>query len=469
LSDVSLQVGKALDHDNDAVSSLVEQNATMRRMWQEDRGNLFKMREQQVDLQKAVDVMLTRLAVVEAAEERQSSLEERKAMSVAEQSIAADSQVLELGGKVQLLQNQLADVSARAVSSAHALVDSKFSDVTAEVSSLKSQLKSFMHTSKNELDQQAEGLRSDMGHVVSGVKTAVAGVDQKFAYLVDVQQLQAQVAAHAHTLSRVESSVRLEIETVVSAMSEGLQQQADLRSRAAEDTLADIQTVWDRCRDALSKTEAEVAHNSDYLQSVLRSQIQERIEGHESVVRDVNAALAEMANQLLKLREDVSSQLRLSAAKTKTLAKGVKTAWSDVEAVRSDCSTQLASAAMSISEMKSKISIFENKDIAEVRQGQQHADLLLKDIERRVSETEEAIKRMHAQIAAENSMLHSIVSDASARQGQRLEDVRGAIAEQLNMTLQNTMDGVWGRIASVEGLQQLNASNNTALGSEMQV
>jgi hypothetical protein len=308
-----------------------------------------------------------------------------------------------------------------------------------------------------------------MGHVVSGVKTAVAGVDQKFAYLVDVQQLQAQVAAHAHTLSRVESSVRLEIETVVSAMSEGLQQQADLRSRAAEDTLADIQTVWDRCRDALSKTEAEVAHNSDYLQSVLRSQIQERIEGHESVVRDVNAALAEMANQLLKLREDVSSQLRLSAAKTKTLAKGVKTAWSDVEAVRSDCSTQLASAAMSISEMKSKISIFENKDIAEVRQGQQHADLLLKDIERRVSETEEAIKRMHAQIAAENSMLHSIVSDASARQGQRLEDVRGAIAEQLNMTLQNTMDGVWGRIASVEGLQQLNASNNTALGSEMQV
>ncbi len=50
-----------------------------------------------------------------------------------------------------------------------------------------------------------------------------------------------------------------------------------------------------------------------YLQGVLRAQIQERIEGHEGVVRDVNAALAEMANQLLKLRDEVSSQLRLSA------------------------------------------------------------------------------------------------------------------------------------------------------------
>ena len=51
------QVGKALEHDSDSVASLVEQNSTMRRMWQEDRGNLFKMREQQLDLQKAMDVV----------------------------------------------------------------------------------------------------------------------------------------------------------------------------------------------------------------------------------------------------------------------------------------------------------------------------------------------------------------------------------------------------------------------------
>lgn len=236
------------------------------------------------------------------------------------------------------------------------------------------------------------------------------------------------MADNAQALSRLESTLRLEIETVVSAMSEGLQQQADLRARASEDTLADIQTVWERCKDALAKTESEVSHSSDYLQGLLRSQIQERIDGHESVVRDVNAALAEMANQVLKLRDEVSSQLRLSAAKTKTLAKGVKTAWSDVEAVRSDCSMQLAAAAMSISEMKSKISSIENKDIIEVRQGQQHAELLLKDIERRVGETEEAIKRAHMQIAAENNVLHALVSDASSRQGQRLEDVRAAIS-----------------------------------------
>jgi hypothetical protein len=31
---VFTQVGKALEHDSDAVSSLVEQNATMRAMWQ---------------------------------------------------------------------------------------------------------------------------------------------------------------------------------------------------------------------------------------------------------------------------------------------------------------------------------------------------------------------------------------------------------------------------------------------------
>ena len=153
------------------------------------------------------------------------------------------------------------------------------------------------------------------------------------------------MADNAQALSRLESTLRLEIETVVSAMSEGLQQQADLRARASEDTLADIQTVWERCKDALAKTESEVSHSSDYLQGLLRSQIQERIDGHESVVRDVNAALAEMANQVLKLRDEVSSQLRLSAAKTKTLAKGVKTAWSDVESVRSSVASTFLPAA----------------------------------------------------------------------------------------------------------------------------
>jgi hypothetical protein len=413
--------------------------------------------------------VLSRLATVEAAEDRSSSLDERKTHMLAEQSVTADARIGELTGKLQLLQSQIADLPPHIMS--HTLVhfDSKFTDLGSEVSALKSQLKIFMHSSKSELEQQAEGLRSDMGHVVSGVKTAVAGVDQRFAYVGDVQQLQTQVAEQAQALARVESSLRVEIETVVSAMSEGLQQQADLRSRSAEDTLADIQTVWERCKDALAKTEAEAAHSSEYLQSVLRAQIQERIQGHESVVRDVNAALAEMANQLLKLRDDVSSQFRLSAAKTKTLAKGVKTAWGDVEAVRSDCSTQLAAAAVSMSEMKSKLSSIENKDIMELRQGQQHADLLLKDLERRASESEEAIKRTHMQIAAENNVLHSLVSDAGARQGQRLEDVRGAMAEQLNVTLQHTVDGVLGRIASIEGQQHLNSSNNSALGNEIQL
>jgi hypothetical protein len=69
------------------------------------------------------------------------------------------------------------------MSSTHALVDSRFSDIGAELAALKSQLKGFMYSSKSELEQQAEGLRSDMGHVVSGVKTAVAGVDQRFAYV----------------------------------------------------------------------------------------------------------------------------------------------------------------------------------------------------------------------------------------------------------------------------------------------
>jgi hypothetical protein len=140
-----------------------------------------------------------------------------------------------------------------------------------------------------------------------------------------------------------------------------------------------------------------------------------------------------------------------------------------VEAVRSDCSTQLAAAAMSISEMKAKISSLENKDVMEIRQGQQHAELLLKDIERRMGETEEAMKRMHAQVSAENNVLHSLVADSGTRHGQRLEDVRSAIAEQLSMTLQHNIDGVLGRIASVEGQQHLNSSNNTALSSEVQV
>ena len=79
---------------------------------------------------------------------------------------------------------------------------------------------------------------------------------------------------------------------------------------------------------------------------------------------------------------------------------------------------------MSISEMKAKISTIENKDVVDIRQGQQHAELLLKDIERRVGEAEEAMKRMQAQVLAENNTLHSMVSDSGTRHGQRLEDVR---------------------------------------------
>jgi hypothetical protein len=48
-----LQVGKALEHDSDSVASLVDQYATMRSMWQEDRSNLFRLRDMQLDLQKA--------------------------------------------------------------------------------------------------------------------------------------------------------------------------------------------------------------------------------------------------------------------------------------------------------------------------------------------------------------------------------------------------------------------------------
>ncbi len=420
-----------------------------------------------------------------------------------------------------LLQAQVSDVPPNVMSAAHALVESKFSDLGAEVSELKVQSQHIcyviilcnscyagaaaqLHAREQERAERAgrgapstciwqcfcvtgcegsaqrhgtRGVRCSRNRsvalflfdAVSGVKSAVAGVDQKFAYVGDVQLLQSQVADHAAALARVESSLKLEIETVVSAMTEGLQQQADLRSRAAEDTLADIQTVWERCREALSKTEAETAHSSEYLQGLLRSQIQERIEGHEGVVRDVNAALAEMANQLQKLRDEVSSQLRLSAAKTKTLAKGVKTAWGDVESVRSDCNTQLAAAAMAITEMKAKISSMENKELSGLRQGQQHTDLLLKDMERRVGESEEAIKRMHTHIAAENNALHALLSDAGVRQGQRLEDVRGALAEHMSMTLQHAIDGLLGRIASMEALQHINSSNNSALGSEVQV
>jgi hypothetical protein len=72
-------------------------------------------------------------------------------------------------------------------------------------------------------------------------------------------------------------------------------------------------------------------------------------------------------------------------------------------------------------------------------------------------------------VSAENSILHTLVSDNGARQGQRLEDVRDAITELLNSTLQHSIDGVLGRIASVEGEQHLNSSNNTALSSEVQV
>ena len=78
-----------------------------------------------------------------------------------------------------------------------------------------------------------------------------------------MQQLQALAAEHAQALARVEHSLRLEISTVVSAMSDGLQQQADLRSRAADDTLADIQMVWERCKDALAKTESEMSRSSE--------------------------------------------------------------------------------------------------------------------------------------------------------------------------------------------------------------
>ena len=47
--------------------------------------------------------------------------------------------------------------------------------------------------------------------------------------------------------------------------------------------------------------------------------------------------------------------------------------------------------------------------------------------------------------------------------------MRGALAEQLSVTLQHSIDGVLGRIASVEGQQHLNLSNNTALSGEVQV
>jgi hypothetical protein len=97
-----LQVGKALEHDSDSVASLVEQNATMRRMWQEDRANLFKMRDMQLDLHKAMDAALARLAVVEASEERSSSFDERKTSALAQHGVAADARLAELAGKLQV-------------------------------------------------------------------------------------------------------------------------------------------------------------------------------------------------------------------------------------------------------------------------------------------------------------------------------------------------------------------------------
>ena len=39
----------------------------------------------------------------------------------------------------------------------------------------------------------------------------------------------------------------------------------------------------------------------------------------------------------------------------------------------------------------------------------------------------------------------------------------------MSVTLQHSIDGVLGRIASVEGQQHLNLSNNTALSGEVQV
>jgi hypothetical protein len=97
-----------------------------------------------------------------------------------------------------------------------------------------------------------------------------------------------------------------------------------------------------------------------------------------------------------------------------TLAEGVKTAWGDVESVRSDCSAQLAAAALAISEMKSKLTSLEHKDVMEVKQGQQHAELLLKDIERRVGQTEEAIK-VPLEITTTTQFLNFILSAAHPR------------------------------------------------------
>ncbi len=95
-------MGKALEHDSDSVASLVEQNATMRRMWQEDRSNLFKMRDMQLDLHKAMDAALARLAIVEAAEERSSSLHDGKASALAQHSVASESRLTELTSKLQV-------------------------------------------------------------------------------------------------------------------------------------------------------------------------------------------------------------------------------------------------------------------------------------------------------------------------------------------------------------------------------
>ncbi len=96
---------------------------------------------------------------------------------------------------------------------------------------------------------------------------------------------------------------------------------------------------------------------------------------------------------------------------------------------------------MAITEMKSKISSIENKDMAGLRQSQQHADLLLKDMERRVAEAEEAIKRTHVHIAAENNVLHTLVSDSGSRQVGVIAEVCKGIKRNVFVIVTGTAAG----------------------------
>jgi 16S rRNA C1402 N4-methylase RsmH len=72
-------------------------------------------------------------------------LNDHKSHSTADASIAADARVMELAGKLQLLQSQIADIPPHIMSSTHAMVDSKISDLGADVTALKAQLKGFMY------------------------------------------------------------------------------------------------------------------------------------------------------------------------------------------------------------------------------------------------------------------------------------------------------------------------------------